>query len=88
MISFDLVRGVIVFKMWSTVLTSVAGVLVGGQLAAANPTAGSLNSFIMMEGLRSYQGIMDNLGNKGVKAPGTAAGLFVASPNTANPDCK
>lgn len=74
--------------MWSTVLTSVAEVLVGGQLAAANPTAGSLNSFISEEGLRSYQGIIDNLGNKGVKAPGTAAGLFVASPNTANPDCK
>ncbi|KAJ5560424.1 Glucoamylase [Penicillium frequentans] len=70
--------------MRSTFLT-VAGVLVGGQVAAANPF-NSLDSFILKEGARSYQGIIDNLGNKGVKAPGTAAGLFVASPNTANPD--
>lgn len=59
----------------------------GGELATANPFS-SLDSFILKEGVRSYQGILDNLGNKGVKAPGTAAGLFVASPNTANPDCK
>ncbi|CAI7618413.1 unnamed protein product [Penicillium glandicola] len=72
-------------EMRSTIL-SVAGVLMGGHLAVANPTSTSLNSFIAKEGLRSYQGILDNLGNKGVKAPGTAAGLFVASPNTANPD--
>jgi glucoamylase len=74
------------FKMRSAFLT-LAGVLVGGQLAAANPLS-SLDSFISKEGLRSYQGIIDNLGNKGAKAPGTAAGLFVASPNTADPDCK
>ncbi|KAJ5737957.1 Glucoamylase [Penicillium malachiteum] len=67
--------------MRSIVVASTAGLLLGGQMAAA-----SLDSYIAKESVRSYQGIMDNLGNKGVKAPGTAAGLFIASPNTANPD--
>ncbi|KAJ5729558.1 Glucoamylase [Penicillium malachiteum] len=67
--------------MRSVLVASTAGLLLGGQMAAA-----SLDSYITKESVRSYQGIMDNLGNKGVKAPGTAAGLFIASPNTANPD--
>lgn len=70
-------------KMRSTLVAGTAGLLLGGHLAAA-----SLDSFIAKESVRSYQGIIDNLGNKGVKAPGTAAGLFIASPNTANPDCE
>ncbi|KAJ5610328.1 glucan 1-4-alpha-glucosidase [Penicillium lagena] len=73
--------------MRSTFLTSVAGLLLLEALAAASPLSGfTLDSFISKQGPRSYQGILDNLGNKGSKAPGTAAGLFVASPNTANPD--
>lgn len=70
-------------KMRSALVAGTAGLLLGGQMAAA-----SLDSYIAKESVRSYQGIIDNLGNKGVKAPGTAAGLFIASPNTANPDCE
>ena len=75
--------------MRGTLLTSVASVICAGPLAFASPTSKSsdLNTFLLEEGLRSIQGIADNLGPKGIKAPGTAAGLLVASPNTANPNC-
>jgi glucoamylase len=73
-----------------TPLTSVASVLWTGYLTLASPTSKSadLASYILKEGQRSVLGITENLGGKGSKAPGTAAGLFIASPNTANPDCK
>lgn len=73
-----------------TLLSGVAGVLCAGQLTAArpDPKGGNLTPFIHKEGERSLQGILDNLGGRGKKTPGTAAGLFIASPNTENPDCK
>lgn len=76
--------------MRATLLTSVAGVLWTGSLTYGSPTSKSadLASFISKEGQRSIVGITENLGGKGSKTPGTAAGLFIASPNTANPDCK
>lgn len=75
--------------MRGNLVTSVASVLCVGPLAFANPTSksGNLNTFLLEEGLRSIRGIADNLGPKGIKAPGTAAGLLVASPNIANPNC-
>ena len=39
------------------------------------------------EGMFSYESILKALGNTGSNAPGTAAGLLIASPNTENPDC-
>ncbi|KAI2792381.1 Glucoamylase [Penicillium oxalicum] len=71
-----------------TLLSGVAGVLCAGQLTAArpDPKGGNLTPFIHKEGERSLQGILDNLGGRGKKTPGTAAGLFIASPNTENPD--
>ncbi|KAJ5389659.1 Glucoamylase [Penicillium cataractarum] len=74
--------------MRATLFTSVASVLWTGSLTFASPTAKSadLASFISKEGQRSIVGISENLGGKGSKTPGTAAGLFIASPNMANPD--
>ena len=76
--------------MRATLFTSVASVLWTGSLTFASSTAKSadLASFISKEGQRSIVGITENLGGKGSKTPGTAAGLFIASPNMANPDCK
>jgi hypothetical protein len=39
------------------------------------------------EGMFSYESILKALGNTGSNAPGTAAGLLIASPNTESPDC-
>jgi hypothetical protein len=76
--------------MRATFLTGVASVLWTGSLTSASPTSknADLTSFISEEGQRSILGITENLGGKGSKTPGTAAGLFIASPNMANPDCK
>lgn len=75
--------------MRTAVLTGIIHVLLGHVVFATSlGRSPSLDIFAVTQGLRSYQGILDNLGNKGSKAPGTAAGLLVASPNTANPDCE
>jgi hypothetical protein len=78
-------------RMRVSFLAGVAS-LFAGRLALASSVPGlqslSLDIYIVKEALRSYEGILQNFGNKGSLAPGTASGLFVASPNTANPDCK
>ena len=48
---------------------------------------GSLASFIAAEGPVALQGVLNNIGSKGSLAPGVQAGLVVASPSKANPDC-
>lgn len=49
---------------------------------------GSLASFIASEGPIALQGVLNNIGSGGVLAPGVEAGLVVASPSKANPDCQ
>lgn len=48
---------------------------------------GSLASFIASEGPIALQGVLNNIGSGGALAPGVEAGLVVASPSQANPDC-
>jgi glucoamylase len=78
---------------FSSLAIGIAGVL--GYLASASPvdelaerSTASANSYLIKEGVFSYETILKNLGNTGINAPGTAAGLLIASPNTENPDCR
>ena len=48
----------------------------------------SLDSFVSTENAIAMQGILDNIGGNGSKTAGVGAGLIVASPSKANPDCK
>lgn len=75
-----------------SIAIGIASVL--GYLATASPvnelaerSTASANSYLIKEGVFSYESILKNLGNTGTNAPGTAAGLLVASPTTKNPDC-
>lgn len=49
--------------------------------------AGSLASFIAFENPTALQGVLNNIGSGGILAPGVQAGLVVASPSKADPDC-
>lgn len=48
----------------------------------------SLASFIASEGPIALQGVLNNIGSGGALAPGVEAGLVVASPSKADPDCQ
>lgn len=50
--------------------------------------AGSLASFIASEDPIALQGVLNNIGSGGALAPGVQAGLVVASPSMADPDCQ
>ena len=47
----------------------------------------SLANFIASEGPIALQAVMNNIGSGGAMAPGVEAGLVVASPSKADPDC-
>ena len=49
---------------------------------------GSLDSFIAAESPIALQGVLNNIGSGGSKAPGTSSGIVIASPSTTNPNCK
>ena len=49
---------------------------------------GSLADFIVSEGPIALQGVLNNIGSGGSLAPGVQAGLVVASPSKADPDCQ
>lgn len=70
-----------------------------GILLASIPTAvgsaehvaraeGPADQYIAKENPIALQGILDNIGPKGIKAPGAKAGIVVASPSTFNPNCE
>ncbi|GFF68193.1 glucoamylase [Aspergillus lentulus] len=76
---------------FSRIAVGIASVL--GHLATASPaneiaerSSASANSYLVKEGLLAYESILKALGNTGSNAPGTAAGLLIASPTTENPD--
>ncbi|KAL9098350.1 MAG: hypothetical protein Q9163_005980 [Psora crenata] len=63
------------------------------QLPLASPVdllreraAGTLEDFIASETPVALQGVLNNIGSAGVKAPGAASGLVVASPSKIDPD--
>ena len=86
--------------MLSFLQPCMALALVGGlviQLCSAFPAerlhlgmsaTGSLDSFIATESPIALQGVLNNIGSSGSKVAGASSGIVVASPSTANPDCK
>lgn len=49
---------------------------------------GPLSSWLASENVYALQGVLNNIGSGGSKAPGAASGIVVASPSTSNPDCE
>ena len=49
---------------------------------------GTLDAFIASESPLALQGVLNNIGPNGSKAPGAGSGIVAASPSTSNPDCK
>ena len=52
-----------------------------------NRAPGFLESFIASESPIALQGVLDNIGDTGSKAPGARPGITIASPSTSNPNC-
>ena len=90
----------IFLKMLSFSLSKIIRLAIAANLVTQSPLAhsflphgneerapSSLSSFIASEGPLALQGILDNIGSGGAMAPGVEAGLVVASPSKANPDC-
>lgn len=50
--------------------------------------ARDINSITAKERAIALQGALNNIGPKGSKVPGAAAGIVVASPSKADPNCK
>ena len=48
----------------------------------------SLENFIAFEGPVALRAILNNTGFRGAVTPGVEAGLVIASPSKANPDCQ
>ena len=48
----------------------------------------AIDTWIATESPIALQGVLNNIGPNGSKAPGAAAGIVVASPSTTSPDCK
>jgi glucoamylase len=81
-----------------SLLTQVVGATgLLAQHVLASPSAivhnapqadGQLLSFIAKERPVALKGILDNIGGSGSKVAGAAAGLVIASPSKADPDCK
>jgi glucoamylase len=69
---------------------SLISVLCARVLAAPNAElwARDLNSFVTSEKAIALQGALNNIGPNGSMVPGAGAGFVIASPSTANPDCK
>ena len=57
------------------------------HLRLGERATGSLASFIASESPIALQGVLNNIGNTGSKAPGAWAGITIASPSTSNPNC-
>jgi glucoamylase len=55
---------------------------------ASLPRASDLDTFVAAERPIALQGALNNIGPNGSLAEGTSAGLVVASPSKANPNCE
>ncbi|RDW69440.1 glycoside hydrolase family 15 protein [Coleophoma cylindrospora] len=70
--------------------STAAGVLsaarnLGHPVISARAT-GTLDSYLSTESPIALQGVLNNIGPNGIKAPGADAGVVVASPSTVNPN--
>ena len=58
-----------------------------GGLASAAPD-GDVSAYVASQLPISIQGILNNIGPAGSKAPGVADGIVIASPSKSDPDCE
>lgn len=56
--------------------------------AGSLPRPNDLESFVQKERAISLQGVLNNIGPHGSRAPGAGAGVIIASPSTVNPNCE
>jgi glucoamylase len=49
---------------------------------------GGLFGQIEQQNKISFNGVLNNIGPNGQKAPGASAGVIIASPSTQDPDCE
>lgn len=75
------VKKVLLFAAW---LTSV----ISSPIQHDRRATGSLDSWLTSESPVAQEGVLNNIGAKGVKVPGASAGVVVASPSKVNPNCK
>lgn len=77
MISF---KKILVLSTW---LTSV----ISSPIQAKQQATGSLDSWLASESPAALQGVLNNIGANGSKAPGALPGVVVASPSMVDPPC-
>lgn len=56
--------------------------------ASSLPRPNDLETFVQKERAISLQGVLNNIGPHGSRAPGAGAGVIIASPSTVNPNCE
>jgi glucoamylase len=65
----------------------VAASIFGASAKPLSSRDDPLTSRIEQQNVISLQGVFNNLGPNGTKAPGAFAGAFIASPSKEDPDC-
>lgn len=68
----------------TTWLTSV----ISSPIQPERRATGSLDSWLASESPTAQQGVLNNIGAKGVLVPGASPGIVVASPSKVNPNCQ
>lgn len=70
-------------------VAALAAVFLLGAIAEPLlPRQDRLTSQIEQLNKVAFQGVLNNIGPKGSKAPGALAGIIIASPSTSDPNCK
>ncbi|WPH04005.1 extracellular glucoamylase protein, protein [Acrodontium crateriforme] len=67
-------------------LSLIIGAALASPAALHERATGSLSSWLASESTVALQGILNNIGASGSKAPGAKSGIVVASPSTSNPN--
>jgi hypothetical protein len=70
------------------IVASLVAISIHG--AVAEPIASRqdrLSSKIEQENKIAFQGVLNNIGPSGSRAPGASAGIIIASPTTEDPNC-
>lgn len=74
------------FKKFFIVAATLKAV-VSSPVEQKRQSSGSLDSWVASESPIALQGVLNNIGSDGSKAPGAKAGIVVASPSKTSPPC-
>ncbi|KAL3427311.1 glucoamylase [Phlyctema vagabunda] len=76
--------------LWDRAASAAVGIISSvknyGQPAIAERATGTVDSYLTSESPIAFQGVLNNIGPDGSKAPGADAGIVVASPSTEDPN--